>query len=404
MIKERYDFIITGAGPTGLAAAITAGRLGASCIVLEKGKRPGPEPRGESIAQYELMDALLGKDWLKNNASNDPSFRRFHSPMDRKQSLINVHKPYYFFHWHDLMTHMKALAMKAGARFLFESEVLDLIEEDKRCVGIRYKDTQNNIHEIKGTTILACMGHKDPLGKKFGIQRDAIDCPTIKYYSTHAPAVKISEHPNLQFYLIPPKMLEMAPNLPPAVAYVFPLADGEMEAGLMLRLGQLDSIKNVEIPDNKLMHKVWDHLTNEYPGFSDFFKGAETTYKKLTVISNRQLFENIIPHERGGLIFLGDTIGFSEANGSSGLYFGMAQADFWVRLIQKERGINEGVWSGNFAATAKNSYQKWSVYKYIKKSYKDIVLAEKIMFKFCGSDRLLNRWWKPLMALLQMKS
>ncbi len=141
-MNERYDFIITGAGPTGLAAAITAGRLGASCIVLEKGGRPGPEPRGESIAQYELMDELLGKDWLKNNASNDPSFRRFHSPMDRKHTLIDVHKPYYVFHWRHLMSHMKALAIEAGANFLFESEVVDLIQEDKCLVGIPYEDQQ----------------------------------------------------------------------------------------------------------------------------------------------------------------------------------------------------------------------------------------------------------------------
>jgi len=403
-MNQRYDFIITGAGPTGLAAAITAGRLGASCIVLEKGSRPGPEPRGESIAQYELMDELLGKDWLKNNASNDPSFRRFHSPMDHKHTLIDVHRPYYFFHWRHLMSHMKALAIEAGAKFLFESEVLDLIEEGKCCVGVTYKDKQNHIHKIKGTTVLGCMGHKDPLGKKFGIIREKIDCPTIKYYSTHAPGVNISEHPNLQFYMIPPKMLEMAPNLPPAVAYVFPLADGEMEAGLMLRLGQLNSIKNIEIPDDKLMHKVWDHLTQRYPGFSEFFKGAQTNYKKLTVISNRQLFENIIPHDRGGLILLGDTIGFSEANGSSGLYFGMAQADFWVRLILKRKELQNDIWSENFVTLAQKRYKQWSVYKYIKKSYRDIVMAEKIMFKFCGSDKLLNRWWKPLMALLQMKS
>jgi Pathogenicity locus len=69
----------------------------------------GAEPRGESIAQYQLMDDLLGKDWLKNNASTDPSFRRFHSPMDRKNSLIDVHKPYYFFHWDQLMKHMKTV-------------------------------------------------------------------------------------------------------------------------------------------------------------------------------------------------------------------------------------------------------------------------------------------------------
>ncbi|HPB83520.1 MAG TPA: FAD-dependent oxidoreductase, partial [Spirochaetota bacterium] len=58
MQRSRYDYIIAGAGPSGLAAAITAGRLGASCVVIEKGSRPGPEPRGESIAPYPLMDEL----------------------------------------------------------------------------------------------------------------------------------------------------------------------------------------------------------------------------------------------------------------------------------------------------------------------------------------------------------
>lgn len=404
MVKKQYDFIITGAGPTGLAAAITAGRLGASCIVLEKGKKPGPEPRGESIGQYEFMDELLGKDWLKNNCSNDTSLRIFHSPMDRKNSCINVHKPYYFFHWDHLMKHMKTLALEVGVQFLFESEVTDIIETENQCIGIKYKDKKKDIQQIHGTTVLGCMGHKDPLGRKFGIKREQIDCPTIKYYSANAPQVKLSEHPDLQFYLIPPKMLEIAPHLPPAVAYVFPLTDGEMEAGLMLRLGQLDSLNGVEIPDTKLMFKVWDHLTKKYPGFSYFFKGAETNYKKLTVISNRQLFENIIPHKKGGLIFLGDTTGFSEANGSSGLYFGMAQADFWVRLILGEKQTPSGIWSKHFATVARSEHRKWSVYKHIKKSYKDIVLAEKIMFKFCGSDKLLNRFWKPLMALLQFKS
>jgi len=69
---------------------------------------------------------------------------------------------------------------------------------------------------------------------------------------------------------------------------------------------------------------------------------------------------------------------------------------------QKE--MDKSIWSKPFAAEARNTYSKWSVYKYIKKSYKDIVLAEKIMFNYCGSDHSLNRWWKPLMALLQLKS
>jgi flavin-dependent dehydrogenase len=404
MIRESYDFIIAGAGPVGLAGAITAGRLGASAIVLEKEDRPGPEPRGESIAPNPFMDELLGIDWLKNNSSNDPSYRRFHSPMDRKSRLIDVHKPYYFFHWDKLISHMKIIALEAGAEFIFESEVTEVIEEDNRCIGIKYRNKNSVLQEIKGTTVLDCMGHLDPLGKNYGIKRDVIDCPTIKYYSRNAPQVKLSEFSNPQFYLIPPKMLDFAPSLPPAVVYVFPLKDGEMEAGLMLRLGQLNNIKGVEIPDGNLMFEVWDRLTETYPGFSYFFKGAETSYKKLTVISNRQLFDKVIPHKEGGLIFSGDVIGFSEANGSSGLYFGMAQADFWVRTIMGKQKGESDFWCNDFVNTLMKEYKKWDVYKYIKKSYKDIILAEKLMFKTFGSDKLLNRWWSAFMALLQMIS
>jgi hypothetical protein len=68
--------------------------------------------------------------------------------MDRKNSLIDVHKPYHFFHWDQLIKHMKTLALEAGAEFLFQSEVLDLLEDNNRCVGIRYKDKENNIHKI----------------------------------------------------------------------------------------------------------------------------------------------------------------------------------------------------------------------------------------------------------------
>jgi len=404
MEKNSYDFIIAGAGPVGLAAAISAGRLGAKCIVLEKADKPGPEPRGESIANYPFMDELLGKNWLKENSSNDPSFRRFHSPMSRKNTLIDVHRPYYFFHWETLIDHMKKLAEEAGAVFLLQSEITEFIEENQQCIGIKYRDKNNTFHELYGSTVLSCMGHKDPFGARFQIHRKDIDCPTIKYFSRNAPNVNLATHPNLQFYMIPSGLLEIAPDFPPAVAYVFPLEKGDMEAGLMLRLGSLKNLKGITIPDEKKMFEVWDYLTMSYPGFSDFFKGAETSYKKLTVISNRSLFENVIPHKSGGLVFLGDTIGFSEANGSSGLYFGMAQADFWVRRIFDSETYNSSFWNSRISADLIVQYRKWSVYKYIKKSYKDIVLAEKFMFKFLGTEKLMNLCWKPLMALLQIKS
>ncbi len=97
MKRDSYDFIITGAGPVGLAAAITAGRLGSSCIVLEKGDRPGPEPRGESIAPYPFMDELLGTDWLKTTPQMIRPTEGITAPWTEKADLLMFINPTTFF-------------------------------------------------------------------------------------------------------------------------------------------------------------------------------------------------------------------------------------------------------------------------------------------------------------------
>jgi hypothetical protein len=106
-----------------------------------------------------------------------------------------------------------------------------------------------------------------------------------------------------------------------------------------LRLGTLHRLKDASIPDEKEMFIIWEQLKKDYPGFSEYFKGATPDYEKLTVISNRELVENIIPHPRGGMVLLGDITGFSDANGSSGLYYGMAQACFWVDRIIQDKNL-----------------------------------------------------------------
>ena len=35
-VKNRYDVVVVGGGPSGSAAAIAAGRMGASVLLIEK--------------------------------------------------------------------------------------------------------------------------------------------------------------------------------------------------------------------------------------------------------------------------------------------------------------------------------------------------------------------------------
>ena len=45
---DRYDVLIAGAGPVGLAAAIELGSRGNSCLVVERNDRVGYAPRATS--------------------------------------------------------------------------------------------------------------------------------------------------------------------------------------------------------------------------------------------------------------------------------------------------------------------------------------------------------------------
>src|SRR5581483_7683824 len=58
----EVDFLVVGAGPAGLAAAIRLGQLGdASVAVLEMGKGPGSHLLSGAIVRPEPLRALVGE-------------------------------------------------------------------------------------------------------------------------------------------------------------------------------------------------------------------------------------------------------------------------------------------------------------------------------------------------------
>jgi len=74
---ESFHFIIVGGGPAGLTAGIVATQLNKKVLILEKGERPAPKPRGETIHQYDLLDKLLGKEFLPTISKHDTPDRLF---------------------------------------------------------------------------------------------------------------------------------------------------------------------------------------------------------------------------------------------------------------------------------------------------------------------------------------
>ncbi len=62
--NNTYDLVVAGGGPAGTSAAITAARLGARVLLLERGRFPRDKVCGEFVSPEALglLEALLGRD------------------------------------------------------------------------------------------------------------------------------------------------------------------------------------------------------------------------------------------------------------------------------------------------------------------------------------------------------
>jgi flavin-dependent dehydrogenase len=390
-MEQDCDICIVGAGTAGLTAAILAARKGFKVVVLEKENIAGPVPRGESMAHFPLVDEILGEGFLQEIATVRPSFRRYHSPEDKKTTLVDVHVPYFFFEWREFIDRFVQSATGAGAQIWCNSEVVEpLINENEVCNGVKYKDNIGKEKELNAKVVLACDGYNSTLGSALGIDYSAINCPIMKFRGKNAN-INIDAFPNPQFWLIPTGDLEYAPQFPPIAAYVFPIGGTNIEAGIMLRMGQVPKMKKAKLPTDEKIKEVWERLKTEYPGFSDAFKGIKTEMQYLTEMPNASLAEKFVLGN-GGVILIGDAAGFVDANGSSGLYYGMKMAAEWVNILDPFLKKNN-VWNTVTSNNLEKQFRATKIYKHIKKSYRLIGISEALLFRLLGTGKSINRFW-----------
>ncbi len=393
-----FDFIIVGAGPAGLTASIVAAREGFKVVVIEKGEQAGPKPRGEGMGHYSIVDDILGKDFLPSIGIKSNGDRVWHSPGNLQITTTYKEYPHYFFEWREFIDRFVEKAKEVGVDILLKSEVIEPIEKNGVCIGLKYKDASNNINEIYGKAILDCSGYAGVIGRHYGIPYDEeINCPIIKCLVSEAN-IEIEKTPGLQFFFIGNGDLTYSPNFPPSVAYVFPLTNKRLEVGLMLRMAQVPQMKTVIVPDDKEILKVWDNLKKSYPGFSEFFKAAKIDYEEVTVLPNARMVKNFVP--RPGIVLIGDSAGFVNPFGSSGLYYSMEMANLWVTKIAKKMKEKEDIWSAENIEDYKAAFENYDIYKEVKGLYNLIGAFEYKIFNRLRTAEKINKKWEYISNLL----
>jgi len=393
-----FDFVIVGAGPAGLTASIIAAREGFKVVVIEKGDQAGPKPRGEGMGHYSIVDDILGKGFLSSIGFKSNGDRVWHSPGNLQITTTYREYPHYFFEWREFIDRFVEKAEEVGVEILLKSEVIEPIEKNGVCIGLKYKDESSNINKIYGKAVLDCSGYAGVIGRYYGVPYDEeINCPIIKCLVSEAN-IEIEKTPGLQFFFIGNGDLNYSPNFPPSVAYIFPLENKKLEVGLMLRMAQVPQMKTVIVPDDKEILKVWDNLKKNYPGFSEFFKAAKIDYEEVTVLPNARMVKDFVP--RPGVVLIGDSAGFVNPFGSSGLYYSMEMSQFWVKNIAKKMKEKEDIWSAENIEDYKTAFENYDVYKEVKGLYNLIGAFEYKIFNRLRTAEKINKKWEYISNLL----
>ena len=183
--KNNYDFIIVGAGPAGLTAGIVAARKGFTTLVIEKGDKAGPKPRGEGMGYFPVVDEILGENFLPSIGIKSSGGRVWHSPGDKQQFITYKEYTHYFFKWHEFIERFVGMLEKAGAKLILNSEVTESIEREGKCVGLKYLTT-GGIEEVYGKVIFDCSGYEGVLAKNYGIDYEQMRCPIMKCLISNA--------------------------------------------------------------------------------------------------------------------------------------------------------------------------------------------------------------------------
>ena len=399
--STNYDFVIVGAGPAGLTAGIVAAREDLKVVILEKGEKAGPKPRGEGMGYYSIVDEILGDQFLPSIGLKSNGGRVWHSPGDLQITTTYREYPHYFFEWRTFIDRFVEKANKLGVEILLNSEVIEPVEKNGRCIGVKYQDKSGNVSEIHGKAILDCSGYSGVIGRYYAIPYDEeINCPIVKCLISEAN-IDIKETPDLNFYFIGNGDLDYSPEFPQCVAYIFPLEEKRVEVGLMLRMAQVPQMKTVKIPTNEEILMVWEKLKTSYPGFSEFFKGAKIDYEEVTWLPNARMVEDFVPFP--GVVLIGDSAGFVNPFGSSGLYYSMEMAKFWVKSIASKLK-DEFIWSAENIDNFKSSFEEFEVYKDVKGLYNLIGAFEYKIFNRLRTAEKINKKWDYISSLLKQAS
>jgi len=301
--------VIIGGGPAGLGAGLGACRGGArEVLVLERSRDPGERRRGETLRHDADVEGLLEPGFFDRHTRHRVCKRRYYSPTGRRWVDREIANPNRIICWPDLLTDLAALARRAGARLLLETEAVGLRLGADGVEAVDWRDQRGAAGSLAADCVVAADGHAGLIASLLGQDRQEIDFPVRKLLlrGDGWPEDRFDYHLHVG---------------PPGVAMVgsfFPR--GQEEAELLIT-GWLSRQARRDEQARSLLQAELRSFTQAHPLLDARLQGAEIVYEAETWIPMGGLLTPLVPLPR--LLIAGDLAGQVQPRGGSGIVCGI---------------------------------------------------------------------------------
>lgn len=182
--------VISGGGPAGIFLGLLLARAGLDVVVLEKHVDFLRDFRGDTVhaSTLALLDELgLGDRFAALPVRVEHELTVMFEGMPRRLAdfsrLPSRHKCMVFVPQWDLLN----LLADEAARYpnftlKMSCEVEDVLREDNRIVGVRYRDPAGFSHELRAVLTVACDGRNSTVRSAAGLRPEALAAPIDVLY------------------------------------------------------------------------------------------------------------------------------------------------------------------------------------------------------------------------------